>query len=76
VDAAGGRRLRAHRTHALAHVVHRARVGEQHVLDARADGAHREIGARLLLDLHHRRHVREGVHRPGEILQGEERSQL
>jgi hypothetical protein len=42
--AAGGRRLRPHGAHALAHVVHRARVGEEHVLDARADGAHREIG--------------------------------
>ena len=65
-------RLRAHAAHALAHVVRRARIGEEQVLDARPDGAHREIGARLLLDLHHRRHVRERVHRPRQVLQGEE----
>src|SRR6185436_1052182 len=53
MDAAGGGCLRPHGAHALAHVVHRARVGEEHVLDAGTDGAHREIGARLLLDLHH-----------------------
>ena len=37
-----------------------------------ADGPHREVGARLLLDLHHRRHVREGLHRPREVLEREE----
>jgi hypothetical protein len=72
MDAAGGGRLRPHCTHALAHVVHCARVGEEHVLDAASDGAHREIGTGLLLDLHHRRHVRERLHRPREVLEGEE----
>ena len=60
------------RAHALAHVLGRARIGEEHVLDARADGPHRQVGARLLLDLDHGRHVVEGVHRPPEVLEREE----
>ena len=72
VETAVSRCLRPRRGDALRHVGGRARVGEEQVLDAGADGPHPEIGPRLLLDLHHGRHVRKGVHGAREILEGEE----
>jgi len=64
--------LGPHAPHAVAHVVGRARIGEEQVLDPRADGAHRQVGARLLLDLEHGGHVVERVHGPREVLEREE----
>src|SRR5712692_9001552 len=74
VDAAVPGRLRPHRAHALRDVVGRARVGEEQILDAGADGPHGHERARLLLDLHHGRHVREGVDGPGHSTGNRKRS--
>ena len=63
------RALGARRLDAFLHVLHRPRVGEEKVLDAGADGARGDEGARLLGYLHHGGHVREELHGARYVLQ-------
>ena len=68
--AALARALGARRLDALLHVLDRPRVGEEQVLDAGADGARGDEGARLLGYLHHGGHVREELHGARDVLEG------
>ena len=56
------------RPHTLLNVFDRPRVGKQYVLNARTNGTHRPVKARLLLDLDHGRHLREQIDRPAKVL--------
>ena len=70
-DAAVRRGLRANGSDGLARVRHRPNIREQQVLNARPRGLLRQVRARLLIDLHHGRHVIEQLDRPGEVVEGE-----
>ena len=69
VQAPGMRRFRADGPHAGFDVRDRPRIGEQHVLNARADCANRQICPWVLFDLHHSGEVIEQVDRPPDVLQ-------
>ena len=67
-DAAVRRRLRAN---GLARVRNRPNIREQQVLDTGSRGLLRQVCARLLIDLHHGRHVIEQLDCTGEVVEGE-----
>src|SRR5262249_60675674 len=54
---------------ALPRLFGRTHVGEQQVLDTRADGSHRQVTASILLDLDHPAEVWEELDRPPQVVQ-------